>query len=154
MGIFSFGRPKQTLFSEQEKSVLVQAIAEQEKRTSGEIRLYIESHCVYVDPVDRAREVFHELNMHKTAERNGVLIYIAHKDHQLAILGDEGIYKAMGADFWHREVQKILSRFSAHDFLKGILEIISDLGAALVDKFPYDGNTDKNELSDDIVFGK
>ena len=154
MGIFSFGLPKQTLFSEQEKSVLVQAIVEQEKQTSGEIRLYIESHCAYVDPVDRAREVFHELKMDQTSQRNGVLIYIAHKDHQLAIFGDEGIYKTMGAHFWNQEVQKILDRFSAHDFLKGILEIIQDLGTALVEHFPYDGTTDKNELSDDIVFGK
>jgi uncharacterized membrane protein len=154
VGIFSFGKPIQTLFSEQEKSVLVNAIAQQEKRTSGEIRLYIESHCAFVDPVDRAREVFHELKMDQTSQRNGVLIYIAHKDHQLAIFGDEGIYKAMGSTFWHQEVQKILGNFSAQNFVGGILEIISDLGTALIEHFPYNGDTDKNELSDDIVFGK
>lgn len=154
MGIFSFGKKKQEIFSDQEQKEIVQAIAEQEKRTSGEIRLYVESRCSFVDPVDRARELFHELKMDQTKDRNGVLIYIAYDDHQLAIFGDEGIYKAMGTEFWHAELRKILSKFSNKQFVSGILEIISDIGSALIEKFPYNGDTDRNELSNDIVFGK
>ena len=154
MGLFSFLKKKTTIFSDAEQEQIVQAIAEQEKRTSGEIRLYVESHCAYLDPVDRARELFFQLNMDQTQERNGVLIYIAHVDKQLAILGDEGIYNAVGAEFWNAEVKKILSNFRGQQFVTGILEIISDIGSALIEKFPYNGDTDRNELSNDIVFGK
>lgn len=154
MGLFSFRKKAPKIFTEQEQERIVNAIAEQEKRTSGEIRLYVEPHCTFLDPVDRARELFHELKMDQTKERNGVLIYIAFTDKQLAIFGDEGIYKAMGAEFWDNEVKKILDQFSAHHFVDGVLEIISDLGTALIDKFPYNGDTDRNELSNDIVFGK
>lgn len=154
MGLFSFGKKKPEIFSEQEQEKIVHAIAEQEKRTSGEIRLYVEPACTFIDPVDRAREVFHTLKMDQTQDRNAVLLYIAYADKQLAIFADEGIYTAMGSAFWNAEVTKILSEFSAHHFVDGVLEIISDIGSALTEKFPYNGDTDRNELSNDIVFGK
>lgn len=154
MGLFSFLNKKTTIFSDQDQERIVAAIAEQEKRTSGEIRLYVESHCTYMDPVDRAKELFLELKMDQTKERNGVLIYIAHVDKQLAILGDEGIYKAMGEAYWHHAVNAILTKFGNHQFTEGIIEMIGEIGNALIEKFPYNGDTDKNELSNDIVFGK
>lgn len=154
MGLFSFRKKRPEIFTDQDQEKIVQVIAEQEKRTSGEIRLYVEPKCAYMDPVDRAREVFAELKMDQTKDRNGVLIYIAYADKQLAIFADEGIYTAMGSEFWNAEVKKILSEFSAHHFVDGVLEIISDVGSALINKFPYNGDTDRNELSNDIVFGK
>lgn len=154
MGLFSLFQKKSIIFSTEEQEKIVNAIAEQEKRTSGEIRLYVESHCAFIDPMDRAKELFVELNMDQTQDRNGVLIYIAHKDRQLAIMGDEGIYKALGVAYWEQAVQKILNKFSAKQFVEGILEMIAEVGSALIEKFPYNGDTDRNELSNDIVFGK
>jgi uncharacterized membrane protein len=152
LGLFSFGPPKHDLFTEVEKKQIVEAIREQEKRTSGEIRVFVEKKCKYVDPVDRAREVFMGLEMERTAHRNGVLIYIAYKHRQLAIFGDEGIHHELGEQFWHAEVDKILGEFNSNHFAEGIMEIIRDIGSALIQHFPYD-RTDKNELPDDIVFG-
>lgn len=152
MGLFSFGSSKE-FFSDPDKKRIVDAIREEERRTSGEIRVFVESKCKYVDPVERAKEVFFTLEMEQTEFRNGVLIYIAHKDRQLAIFGDEGIYKALGAAFWDAEVAKILKEFNAQHFTEGIIDIIKDVGMALHEKFPYDRGTDKNELPDDIVFG-
>jgi uncharacterized membrane protein len=152
LGWFSFGSTQHDFFSEEEKKRIVEAIREQEKRTSGEIRVFVEKRCRFVDPVDRAVELFNKLEMEKTIHRNGVLIYIAYKDRQLAIFGDEGIYKELGKDFWHQEVAKMLKEFNAQHFADGIIDIIGDIGAALIQHFPYD-RTDKNELPDDIVFG-
>jgi uncharacterized membrane protein len=152
LGLFSFGPTKHDLFTEVEKKQIVEAIREQEKRTSGEIRVFVEKKCKFVDPVDRAREVFMGLEMEHTAHRNGVLIYIAYKDQQLAIFGDEGIYSELGEHFWHAEVDKMLEEFNAKHFADGIINIIGDIGTALIKHFPYD-RTDKNELPDDIVFG-
>lgn len=152
MGLFSFQEHK-ALFTEQEKTAIVAAIREEEQRTSGEIRVYVESKCKYVDPVDRAREVFFKLEMEQTEHRNGVLIYIAHQHRQLAVFGDEGIYKALGNEYWNQEVHTMLKAFNANHFAEGIITIIRDIGKALHEKFPYERATDKNELPDDIVFG-
>lgn len=154
MGLFSFLGNKNNIFTTEEQTLIVEAIRAQERRTSGEIRIYIESKCKYVDPVDRAKEIFLQLEMSKTADRNGVLLYIAHKDKQLAILGDEGIHLKLGDGFWFAEVHKILQSFNATNFVGGIITVVNDIGNALYTNFPYDEASDKNELPDDIVFGR
>jgi uncharacterized membrane protein len=35
----------------------------------------------------------------------------------------------------------------------GIVHCIHNVGEVLAEKFPYDSNTDKNELSDEILLG-
>ena len=131
----------------------MEAIRLAEKHTSGEIRVFVESRCRFVDPVDRAAEVFFQLKMENTEDRNGVLIYVAAKDRQLAIFGDEGIYRAVGTAFWLTEVSKILGAFNAEHYVDGIITIIRDLGEVLSVKFPYE-REDRNELPDNIVFGQ
>jgi uncharacterized membrane protein len=141
-------------FSEEEKQQLVAAIQQAEKRTSGEVRIFVESRCRFVDAVDRAKELFLQLGMEKTKERNATLIYIAFEDHQLAILGDEGIHQKVGQEYWNKEVAKIIHEFRSEHILDGICQVVYDIGEALQQFFPYDNETDKNELPDDIIFGK
>lgn len=145
---------KKDFFTEAETQQLVAAIQQAEKQTSGEVRLFVESHCRFMDPVDRAREVFLQLAMDKTKERNGTLVYIAFADHQLAILGDEGIHQRVGQQYWEEEVAKMIREFKSEHVIEGICQVIADIGAALRHHFPYDSETDKNELPDEIVFGK
>ena len=132
---------------------MVEAIRSAEKQTSGEIRIYMEQHCAFINPLDRAKEVFLELEMFKTQDRNAVLLYIATKDHQLALLADEGIYQKMGQVFWDNEVKLMLAEFKQHHFIDGVCHIIGDVGEALKTNFPY-ASDDKNELEDGIVYGK
>jgi uncharacterized membrane protein len=153
LSIFSFKRGARSLFNPADEERIVAAIRAAEKRTSGEIRVFIESKCRFIDPVDRAAEVFFGLKMEQTEDRNGVVFYIAMKDHQLAIFGDEGIHKIVGSEFWNAEVQKILREFNAANYVDGIIEIVRDIGEALVKHFPYE-QEDKNELPDNIVFGQ
>ena len=141
-------------FSAEEKEIIVRAIQKAEQRTSGEVRIYVESRCSLVNPVLRAKEVFHALKMTETEARNGVLVYLAMKDKQLAVYGDEGIHTKVGNAFWNDEVKKMLQNFNKNNFASGIEEIILNIGEALKTHFPFDNKTDKNELSDDIVFGK
>ena len=133
---------------------MVEAIRLAEQRTSGEVRLFIESKCRFVDPMDRASEIFLKLEMDRTEQRNATLIYIAIEDRQAAILGDKGIHEKVGEQYWKDEVAKMLSYFKNHDLVAGICECIKDLGEALHFYFPYDRSSDKNELPDEIVFGR
>lgn len=132
----------------------MEAIEKAERRTSGEVRLFVESKCKYVDALDRAKEIFIELKMDKTELRNATLIYLAMEDHQVAVLGDEGIHQRVGAEYWKTEVQKMIMQFRAEHLVDGICMAIADLGEALQHHFPYNSDTDKNELPDEIVFGK
>ena len=145
---------RKDFFSPDERARIIDAIRVAEMQTSGEIRLFVESRCKYVDPVDQASEIFWRLKMDQTVERNGVLIYVAIKDHQLAIIGDEGIHQRVGSQFWDKEVVNMLKHFQDKEFVAGIVAVVEDIGDALRTHFPYVTSTDKNELPDDIVFGK
>ncbi len=141
-------------FSAEEKKSVVDAIQRAEKRTSGEVRVFIESRCRFVNPLHRAYEIFQGLKMYETDARNAVLVYVAMKDRQLAVYGDENIHKKVGEAFWNEEVQKMLHHFNRSNYAEGIAQIVDEIGEALAQHFPYDENGDKNELPDDIVFGK
>ncbi|HVG41995.1 MAG TPA: TPM domain-containing protein [Chitinophagaceae bacterium] len=141
-------------FTEEEKNRIVTAIQESEKRTSGEIRIFIESRCRYVNPLDRALEVFANLKMDATELRNGTLVYVAVKDHQAAVYGDAGIHQKVGQKYWEEEVNKMMLLFKEHHLAEGLIQVITDIGEVLYQYFPYNRETDKNELPDDIVFGR
>lgn len=149
-----FSKKPESHFSEEEKQKIVAAIQSAEQKTSGEVRIYIENKCAYVNPLHRAQELFFNLKMDQTAERNGVLVYIAMKDRQLAVFGDEGIHQKVGSTFWDQEVKKMLAEFRQLHYAEGLATIIEDIGVALSTHFPYDNKGDKNELPDEIVFGR
>lgn len=153
MRIFPWQKQKE-FFRPPEKERIVEAVRNAERMTSGEIRVFIESRCRYVDALDRAREIFFNLQMDKTEDRNGVLLYAAMKDRQLAVFGDEGIHHRVGTDYWNREVKTLLKNFNKDDYAEGIRQCVIEIGEALHQHFPYNNDTDKNELPDDIVFGK
>ncbi|HEV7621272.1 MAG TPA: TPM domain-containing protein, partial [Flavisolibacter sp.] len=99
------------LFTEEENRHIVEAIKNAEQETSGEVRVFVETHCRYVDAVDRAYEIFFSLNMDKTEMRNATLIYVAVKDRQVAVFGDEGIHQKVGEKYWQITVAKMLLHF-------------------------------------------
>lgn len=151
--MYSLFKKKNQYFLAEGKQQIIDAIREAERLTSGEIRVFIESRCSYMEALDRAAEIFFDLKMDLTKDRNGVLIYLAMKDHQFAVFGDEGIHKEVGDKFWNEEVGKMMENFNKNDFVEGIRQVVLDVGEALKKHFPYDNSTDKNELPDDLVFG-
>lgn len=155
MSLLDFLKPKpKVFFTETERDIIVQAIKEAETNTSGEVRVFVESKCRYVDAIERAKEVFSYLEMEKTELRNATLVYVALKDKQMAVFGDEGIHKQTGDIFWKSALQKMSANFKQANIPQGIIATIKDIGEALHTHFPYNSATDKNELPDDIVFGK
>lgn len=153
MRIFPWQKKKE-FFSEEEKQQLVSAIQNAEQQTSGEVRIFVESKCKYVDALDRAQEIFIRLKMDETELRNGTLIYVAVKDRQAAVYGDQGIHQKVGEQYWKETVAKMLLLFRTQRLTDGICQGIHDLGQALKLYFPYNSDTDKNELPDEIVFGR
>lgn len=137
-------------FTSEQKDAMVAAIQQAEKDTSGEIRIHFENHTRKA-VLDRAAQVFAELKMHKTAQRNGVLVYVALEDHKLAILGDAGINAKVPADFWDEIKNRMVEKFKAGQVCEGVCEAIIAAGQQLKAFFPYQTD-DVNELPDDISF--
>lgn len=154
MSIFSFFKKKRVFFSVEDNQQIINAIKIAEKGTSGEIRIYVEGKNSYVDALERAKEIFFELKMEMTKERNAVLLYIAMDDKQLALFADEGIYQRVGAAYWDNAVKEMIAQFTSHHISSGIEKCVLQVGETLKAEFPFKADTDKNELPDDIVFGK
>ncbi len=146
---------KKQYLNKKEQAQAVACIQNAEQNTTGELRVFIEGKCTYMDAMDRAKELFEELGMTETERRNGVLIYIAVQDHQFAILGDKEIYEqAGGPAFWEQAAAELKSYLQKGQLAAGVCASINELGAALAKYFPYDPEVTKNELPDEIVFGK
>lgn len=141
-----------TFFNKDEKQQILDAIANAEKESSGEIRVHIENNCKG-EVLDCASHVFALLKMHKTELRNGVLFYLAVKSKKFAILGDIGINQKVPEDFWDKIKGEMHIAFQKGDFVGGLSNGIIKAGQQLKLHFPYQTN-DKNELSDEISFGK
>ena len=142
----------ESLFTEDDKRRIVNAIKEAELNTSGEIQVHIEKFCPD-DVLDRSAEIFSILKMHKTALRNSVLFYLAVNDKKFAIIGDVGINNVVPEGFWDDIKNNMSERFQNHEFTLGLVEGISRTGEQLKAHFPYQED-DINELPDEISFGK
>ncbi len=130
-----------------QEQAIVEAIRKAELLTSGEIRVHLESSCI--DPISRAQELFHLLKMDNTKEENGILFYVAVDDKKFALIGDRGIHKQVGDDFWNAVKDVVLSRFRESEFQNGLIEGIELVGKKLAVYFPWQ-HDDENELPNEI----
>jgi uncharacterized membrane protein len=137
--------------TQHEEQEVIDAIRQAEDKTSGEIRVHLEYHD-HGNPEGRAMEVFHFLKMDNTKLQNGVLIYIAVKDHTFAIFGDQGINAVVPNDFWERTKRIIESHFKDQNFKQGLVEGIRRAGDQLERHFPW-LHHDSDELSNEISKG-
>jgi len=141
-----------TFFSEEQQAQILAAVREAEMETSGEIRVHIES-SLKGDVLDRAAWLFKKLGMHKTADRNGVLFYLAVSDRKFAIIGDAGINAKVHAGFWDDISELLMKDFKEGKFTEGLSAGILLAGKHLKINFPHKPD-DVNELPDEISFDK
>ena len=66
--------------------------------------------------------VFEKLDMHKTVRRNGVLFYLAIRDHKFAILGDAGINAVVKQGFWDEIKDTALEYFRKGEYSEGLIK--------------------------------
>jgi uncharacterized membrane protein len=137
--------------TKEEEQEIVEAIRMAEKETSGEIRVHIEK-TTSMDAYDRAMEVFHFLKMDQTQLKNGVLIYLAVKDHTFVICGDKGINEVVQNDFWDCTKDIMVAHFKNGNYKQGLIDGIQRAGEQLSKYFPWE-HGDTNELSNEISKG-
>jgi uncharacterized membrane protein len=145
------GTTARDFFTSEQQAAITKAIVDAEHETSGEIRVHIEN-SFKGEVLDRAAYIFKKLGMSRTDHRNGVLIYLAVKKRQYAVIGDKGIHKVVPENFWKHLQHEMLKYFKENQFAEGLIFAISETGEHLKKYFPHQAN-DKNELPDEISFG-
>lgn len=136
------------LLSPAELEAVKEAIRRAEMRTSGEVRVHLDE-VIEEDVMDHAAYVFEELAMHRTAERNGVLLYLSVPSRKVALIGDRGIHERVGDGFWQDVLDGVLAEFRQQRFATGLIAGVERIGEQLAVHFPRTGD-DRNELPDDI----
>jgi uncharacterized membrane protein len=131
---------------------IVAAIREAEGKSSGEIRVFVQRGELEGDPLVAAQKKFHQLRMDATKERNGVLIFVLPRARKFAVIGDEGIHRKCGPQFWQELVEKMRTHFQHENFTDALVEAIETAGQLLAQHFPRQGG-DRNELSDKVLEG-
>ncbi len=135
-----------------DQAAVVEAIRTAEQTTSGQIKVHIEPTCREQDPYTRAVDVFGQLGLEKTRQRNAVLIYIASEDRRFAFAGDTGIHAEVGDPFWGDATAALSHHFRAAQFREGLVAAVAAVGKRLAAAFPHTP-ADENELSDEITTG-
>ena len=141
--------PLRRLLSPSEERAVILAIRGAEAKTSGEIRVHVERRSA--DPIASARQWFAKLGMEATAERNGILFYVAIDDRTFAVVGDAGIHEKVGDAFWTALRDELRDSFAKGEAANGLIRAIGDAGTRLAEHFPRRGD-DRNELSDEISY--
>jgi uncharacterized membrane protein len=126
-----------------------EAIRAAERRTSGEIRVAIARSWFWGDTRASAERAFRRMNMSATRARNGVLIFVAPRRHEVAVIGDVGIHAKVAPDFWAAVVARMTADFRRGDRTAGLVAAVELLGNALATAFPI-GAGDVNELTNAV----
>lgn len=134
--------------SEDDLASIASAVRRAEARTSAELRVHLDHSCE-TEPLSRAIKVFERLGMHKTAHRNGVLIYVSVSDHKLAVIGDKGIHEKVGDAYWRDLVGAVRERLRQRRSREGLEHAIVEVGRTLGHHFPRRPD-DTNELPDEV----
>ncbi len=127
------------------------AIAAAEAKTSGEIRVLVHRRPID-DAVTFAQAEFFRLGMQKTRNRNAVLFFVAPASQSFAVIGDEGVHRKCGNEFWNDIAATMQAGFRREDYTGALVEGIGRAGTLLAEHFPRRPD-DRNELPDKVVEG-
>ena len=104
----------------------------------------------YIRSHENALKQFLARNVHLTAERTGVLIFVSIAERYAEIVADAGIDTTVPQDMWDSIVAGLIDD-ALHDRLAdGFVTAVAAVGALLAEHFPVRPD-DVNELDDHLV---
>lgn len=98
----------------------------------------------------RAREQFLAQNLHTTAGRTGVLIFVSVGERYAELVADAGIDARVAAGEWAGIVEQLTTRIGEGRPGDGFVEAIEAVGARLAAHFPP-GSHDPHELPNHLI---
>ena len=141
-------KPKDFLSKIDDRQI-VNAINEAEKKSSGEIRVFV-SRLEVLDAVSSAKDHFQKLKMENTKERNAVLIFIAPQNRKFAIIGDTAIHEKCGQQLWDSIASATSDHFKKGQYTQALVQAVKTVGAQLAIHFPR-RDDDQNELPNEVA---
>ena len=142
-----------SFFSKIDEQRVVEAIHKAELLSRGEIRIHATEKAV-TDVMREAATTFEKLGMTATAERNGILIFVAAKSQKFAVLGDSGITSRVGTAPLDEIASAMSAAFREGRFTDGLAGAVERAGILLASHFPrVEGAADQDELSNTISRG-
>ena len=142
------------ILTKQELQQIADTINMVEKETIGEVRVSIQKSRSYKDRgfslYELAVKNFFQLEMNKTKDKTGVLIFLLISDKKFQIIGDEGINRKVTKEFWDALAIHTAEYFQKNKFADGICFAVNEVGSVLKKEFPMKPG-DTNELSNEVV---
>ena len=129
------------------------AVAEQEERHRGELRVVVEGGLPLPALLagrsarERAFEHFARLRIWDTEDNAGVLIYLLLADRRVEIVADRGIHARVGDTAWETICGAMQQEFAAGRFEAGTMLGLASVSDLLAQHFPAAGEN-PNELPD------
>src|SRR4051812_9540597 len=105
---------------------VVAAIATAERKSSGEIRIYV-SHKRREDALGAAKARF-SLGLHKAHHRKAVLIYFNPLTHKFAIWGDVNAHQKCGDTFWQKLAAEMAPLLTDGHLTEAIEHAVKEVG--------------------------
>jgi len=103
------------------------------------------------EEVDRAAAAaFQQNRLRNTQDSTGILIYISLYEHQVRVLGDDGISAKLVHADWNHICEAIINGFKEKQYISGIVEGVELSGELLAEHFPIQAG-DKDELENELV---
>lgn len=89
-------------------------------------------------------------NVHRTAARTGVLIFVSIAERYAEVVADSGIDAKVGQHVWDGVVRDLTAHAGDDRLADGFVNAIGAVGSVLAEHFPV-GPGDVNELDDHLV---
>ncbi|MEO8513587.1 MAG: TPM domain-containing protein [Ignavibacteria bacterium] len=143
-------------FSEDELNYIQSAADAVESRTVGEIVLSFRNKKTLLEKLysnhELAMKDFDKLEVYKTRERTGVLVFLIFEEKYFDIIADEGIFAKIPDDTWNKMEEKLKDDFRNKNYAAGILTLINEMGEVLSREFPTRAGADNDdEIKNEIV---
>ena len=140
-------------FSSADLTRVAAKIGEIERATSGEVRVSVVRRRRWSERSltleELAHRDFHRLEMEKTKDATGILLFLLLGERKFRIVADRGINERVPQATWDEIAQLLSSSFKEERYLDGLLGAITRVGALLHEHFPRKTD-DTNELSNDV----
>lgn len=99
---------------------------------------------------DNALRQFLARNVHLTAQRTGVLLFVSLEEHYAEVVADSGINQKVKEGTWEGVVAMLIAAAREDRVADGFVQAAGTVGGLLEAHFPV-GSEDANELDDHLV---
>ena len=140
------------LLNDADAAAVAEAVRAAEAQTTAEIKVVL-ARRRWGSLGGKARRVFARLGLHRTAQRNAVLILMLPARREVVIYGDRGIDDGVEQGFWNDVRDSMVACFRDGQVAAGLCEGVRRAGEKLATHFPSSGE-DANEITNDVVQGE